>query len=286
MAVPEWLPDWHSKQGYPVPEEADGWEWAWEFLRRNVKYQQLYKRYREALISEFGEQAVRNNDYNTWSSSTREATDNFIFLENSAKNFGLFGFTCPSASVDDVKFNTVSAIHSFVRCNKYTPSEFGKVDTTVISCDPRLIVTNQDCLDEWETAYESLFKLPAEDAVIIKYDTNLADPQKLTFSLDLTDNIKEQLRAIQKLGSIAQKTLKDKRGISVKRKINPHDSLRYLRIYDAYVVEPNRAKIASYFYPELPDEYPDFYGRGRIKNHYNRASELINGGYKKYIFET
>jgi len=42
---PEWLPDWKDKSQYPDPKEATGRVWAWEFLRRNLQYQQLWEEY-------------------------------------------------------------------------------------------------------------------------------------------------------------------------------------------------------------------------------------------------
>ena len=42
---PEWLPDWNDETKYPEPKTAAGRVWAWEFLRRNPRYQRLWKRY-------------------------------------------------------------------------------------------------------------------------------------------------------------------------------------------------------------------------------------------------
>jgi hypothetical protein len=39
---PEWLPDWKDESKYP-PKKAGGRVWAWEFLRRNPQYQQLWE---------------------------------------------------------------------------------------------------------------------------------------------------------------------------------------------------------------------------------------------------
>jgi hypothetical protein len=42
---PDWLPDWKDISKYPDPKEASGGVWAWEFLRRNPQYQQLWEQY-------------------------------------------------------------------------------------------------------------------------------------------------------------------------------------------------------------------------------------------------
>ena len=39
---PHWLPDWEDISKYPDLKKATGRVWAWEFLRRNEKYQQLW----------------------------------------------------------------------------------------------------------------------------------------------------------------------------------------------------------------------------------------------------
>ncbi len=40
---PDWLPDWKDITKYPDPEKVTGRVWAWEFLRRNPQYQQLWE---------------------------------------------------------------------------------------------------------------------------------------------------------------------------------------------------------------------------------------------------
>jgi hypothetical protein len=45
--IPPWLPDWTDKTQYPDPDKAPGRVWAWEFLRRNLQYQQLWEKYAE-----------------------------------------------------------------------------------------------------------------------------------------------------------------------------------------------------------------------------------------------
>jgi hypothetical protein len=42
---PDWLPDWQDINNYPKPKKATGRVWAWEFLRRNLQYQQLWEKY-------------------------------------------------------------------------------------------------------------------------------------------------------------------------------------------------------------------------------------------------
>src|SRR6266566_3503388 len=44
---PNWLPDWKDVTKYPDPKQkkVSGRVWAWEFLRRNPEYQQLWEKY-------------------------------------------------------------------------------------------------------------------------------------------------------------------------------------------------------------------------------------------------
>jgi hypothetical protein len=42
LKKPDWLPDWKDITKYPDLKKASGRVWAWEFLRRNPKYQQLW----------------------------------------------------------------------------------------------------------------------------------------------------------------------------------------------------------------------------------------------------
>src|SRR5438552_1597670 len=45
MDKPDWLPNWQDLTQYPDPKKAIGRIWAWEFLRRNPKYQELWQEY-------------------------------------------------------------------------------------------------------------------------------------------------------------------------------------------------------------------------------------------------
>lgn len=42
---PEWHPDWKDESKYPDPKEAGNRVWAWEFLRRNSKYQKVWDQF-------------------------------------------------------------------------------------------------------------------------------------------------------------------------------------------------------------------------------------------------
>jgi len=48
---PAWLPDWRKQSLYPDPETKSRKQWAWEFLRRNERYQVEWTRQDEADYS-------------------------------------------------------------------------------------------------------------------------------------------------------------------------------------------------------------------------------------------
>lgn len=43
----DWIPDWKKQDQYPDPDKMTSEDWAWEFLRRNTKYQQDWETARE-----------------------------------------------------------------------------------------------------------------------------------------------------------------------------------------------------------------------------------------------
>jgi hypothetical protein len=55
--IPDWLPDWRQTEGYPDPKDSvSKAQWAWEFLRRNPRYQKLYRegrRHKESWYKAF-----------------------------------------------------------------------------------------------------------------------------------------------------------------------------------------------------------------------------------------
>ncbi len=81
---PDWLPDWKDKSKYPDPTNTSGRVWAWEFLRRNPEYQQLwdkraalppgpvYEGHSAQAISEISERFERN--FGVWTPAPPEMT--------------------------------------------------------------------------------------------------------------------------------------------------------------------------------------------------------------------
>jgi hypothetical protein len=57
LKIPDWLPDWKTMEGYPDPNGTVSKEqWAWEFIRRNPRYQYLYRigrRHKESWYNAF-----------------------------------------------------------------------------------------------------------------------------------------------------------------------------------------------------------------------------------------
>jgi len=55
--IPNWLPNWRETEGYPDPRGTVAKEqWAWEFIRRNPRYQHLYRigrRHKESWYIKF-----------------------------------------------------------------------------------------------------------------------------------------------------------------------------------------------------------------------------------------
>jgi len=41
MKVTDWIPDWRNSKEYPDPDKLSRYEWMWEFLRRNPRYQEI-----------------------------------------------------------------------------------------------------------------------------------------------------------------------------------------------------------------------------------------------------
>ena len=65
---PTWLPDWEKDLEYPKQTEQSRLEWAWQFLRRNPKYQQLWTQliqphYQAAHLKASMDRADRDGPY-------------------------------------------------------------------------------------------------------------------------------------------------------------------------------------------------------------------------------
>ena len=92
---PDWLPDWKDKIKYPDPKKATGRVWAWEFLRRNPQYQQLWEE-STALPKPV-------NFIYTYSSS--EFEKRLEITERFEKEFGLSAPASPSMASTDPTSN-------------------------------------------------------------------------------------------------------------------------------------------------------------------------------------
>jgi hypothetical protein len=90
---PDWVPHWKDKSKYPDPKNTSGRVWAWEFLRRNPAYQQLWEK-RAALPSK----AVHKGD------SARAIWE---IRERFERDFGVSTPAPPGLTVEDPEFGRV-----------------------------------------------------------------------------------------------------------------------------------------------------------------------------------
>jgi len=106
---------------------------------------------------------------------------------------------------------------------------------------------------------------------------------KASVMFDLRIPIKPQIEKARKALLRIQQELKDKRIIKI---INPR--LRRsqwpddLRVFDAKTEGSIKDKeIAREIFPDTTNIYPDYYGNIKVRDYYNAANRLINGGYLK-----
>jgi hypothetical protein len=106
---PDWLPEWEDATQYPDPNTTSPRQWAWEFLRRNPRYQQLWderigphfdpKRWYNDPILEI----LRNDQYQRqWNELIPAASRSEVFEQQ----FGIRSFPPPhSMSSADPNFD-------------------------------------------------------------------------------------------------------------------------------------------------------------------------------------
>ena len=106
--MPGWLPDWRDPTQYPDGKSTPGRRWAWEFLRRNPRYQELW----EELVAPYFDTesgCYRLGEENAEGSGETpvQSPDPFtIFRET----FGIIGFHPPSYADVSLKFHRDAVI--------------------------------------------------------------------------------------------------------------------------------------------------------------------------------
>lgn len=298
MEVPEWLPDWRYLDDYPNPQKMTYQHWAWEFLRRNSRYQQMYAEYCR-FVADMGLSVHDLTLKNFWSGadgSYEDWQEEQYFLDDISHQIRSFlgdiveryqvkvsssiywdgkNIPCPSFHAKDGQTFSVSKIQSeslmldpgFV--HKDLPPSFYFINTDLLSENPEM----------WE---ESLLYISNHMEQFNEVTPNVyvsPDSEKLTCWIDLSGNINDQINRIKQLAEEQQKFLIKQDIVSPPSRKRIENYTPYLRTFDASSLGLKPREIAPIIHPEIKNEYPDRHAEKRIENYLKRAENLVETGY-------
>jgi hypothetical protein len=234
-----WKLDWKDKSHYKLLEDQPE-TWAWEFLRRNHKYQDDYKKYVD-FPSRFDEsESMFGGNYFEFEPPPLPDES---FAQYKKRSFELDGFSRRAKRDNVLEHYLLDEFEDPMNPNSPTPS----------------FVTAQD-IGYPENMRRGMIK-PNEDELIFKFNVR--------FNLD------EQLEIVK---SEMDKVRKRHPKFRQKNKKLQTDFYRlYLRYLDAEAENVSQVEVARHIHGH--EEYPDKKGRDKVNKGLKVALELVDGGY-------
>lgn len=250
----DWLPDWREASAYPDPKKTTPKQWAWEFLRRNPKYQQDYGKWRETPKVARGGSAKPDDFYTHVLDPPA--------LQNETSNG--YGERMAKMGEESIKMTPlgICLAEKYGLLGNELPDPAGSEASVPFGIETiRLIDGTKNKPRPLRMERKDLF---------MKYD--LALP------------IEPQLKRHKTYLKARQKYLEENGVITVE---DPRHHIRnfasYLRCLDAELNGKEHSAVASVVFPDLPNEYPDFQGNRRVKEHLNAAKRYRDGDYRKIL---
>lgn len=259
--IPKWLPNWKDEDAYPNPKNNISREqWAWEFMRRNLTYQKLF---REGL--------KHNKSWYQKHSTDSRFSRYFICKPRANKN----------ESYDDYvvrcqQLNKTPVINSKKRrILKEFPIKESNRKFNPANSEPPEFNTDYN--------YPFMFVAPDYDEEFI-YNIKDDDEVFMVFlsALSIEDQIKKATELLEE-----DRLLFKKEGnpVSEKMKIHQKSFRNYLRILDGVLSGATQTEIANVLYPGQGTTAADNSALDKVNKGLKTAIGFRDGGYLK-ILET
>ncbi|MCP4075565.1 MAG: hypothetical protein GY744_05225 [Gammaproteobacteria bacterium] len=220
MKDTSWIPDWRNPDKYPKADDLTRYQWMWEFLRRNPRYQEVCDDiWTPDLIFE------KTDSGGVIHSCPRKIQDEFDFSYNS--DFPHYSASSnPVEAIRSIKGKDVTVIHNPIRFKTDSPLLWNPDLDKIPEMNLEGIVSRRTTEHTFFTAID------------------------LTFSLDMQlDHIKKKLASIQKergLGTKRSQIVKFTTYLRILDAVANGESFGIIRdtIFDTY----------KHAYPDSPRE--------------------------------
>ena len=257
MKKPEWLPNWKRPQEYPDidPKKASRQLWAWQFLRRNSKYQEDYAKFLD-------EQKIKNSNQRDRLVAVDKkyvpAEVACNFLEEEGKVVALVTENTEKHFLGEYRVNTgwLPALDPSI-C--YPPEPIFDPNMGMICVTPGHSGTTYSCGAQGQDLRSGVasFSLGCDE----RYDA--------VAKFDLRIPIKHQIKGLKKFLEDRQVELISEEVIEKNWKTTRNKEevlLRYLRFLDAKASGVTKRKIAKIIFPELPNSFSRDKGQQDVVN--------------------
>lgn len=249
----DWLPDWRDPKAYP-DDDLTNQQWAWQFLRRNPEYQEVYARWRE-LFDNVGEHPTVEED--------------------------LRFFDCdPPARLGE----TFAAYHRRVG-KKYKGHKskiriigdrFGLKPFSLRLPDPR---EDRPRLRFSGSGVSIVPGIPGEK----QFPGALVGPGEFEafVKFDLQWPLEVQLRKAKKILESWRRSYERNKGFEpIKNRPRDHRLYRqYLRLLDGNANGAPNRDLAAVIFPNEKNESPEYRGNAKVRDSLKAAKRLRDGGY-------
>lgn len=296
-----WLPDWRKIQNYPNVRQETRRVWAWEFLRRNPKFEEDQAKAEQSFNEIQRQQAMPQADW--------QEVDSARFIENTNRvNAFIAKYALNNSEFDPARVRPSSPYHD----EMFLPESYWSTSPpycmTVIPPAP-------PCNGQTEEGAPSAVPMPEAPAgtettvetvvggEIFGGRNNLVTSKKSMITLlhdgevlvkfDISYPIKAQIDAITTILSKRQSLLKK---LGILNEVNPRttESLlqNYLIVFDAY--RDTEQKFQDNSYINITTKVAELLfckksgqatksQRDRVENHYQAAKVLVEGNWEKLL---
>ena len=237
-AAQNWRPDWRNESMYPDPEKTTRLQWAWEFLRRNPEYQQL------------------------WSARIAPKYDP-VHVDISLERIGPNATTQPMTTRVRTPLNEHGGFHDLRPFRD-------RFRITTVRQNP----SESEAKVRFDAQFIRYADGPMPRGPRNGIPTTLHECEALVWfdlQLPLDAQLQNAKELLSRLLKQKQRTLKN---IPFSFRCRSEKYPRYLRLLDAKTAASADSEVAKVIYPRLSDEYPDYFGRHRVREDRAAAERL------------
>lgn len=280
------MPDWKKESDYPSEDNTLPEEWAWEFIRRNEKYQKDFK-YAHKLIKPIKKKQQLEPEWNP-ADFAEKYPDVFHYIPKKIKNETVKQWQ--SRCVEKGKEPQIYPI------NRWLGKDWGLSDmydpalnySEGVRFVPERYWKTPRILERLEEFQDIPVLEGVEGDTLVAYD-------KAIVIINLQKSINSQLTKLKSVLNERVKELKERK--LIKRLFSRNHRVHwknYLRVFDAKSEKVSSSEIATQIFCELPNvggkskgsgSQPQYYGSEKVKDTYNQAKKMIESGFRGIPFE-